>query len=119
MAEVIQYFMTLVAQVKLFHWATTSFAKHKALDDLHGVLSDKVDMLVESYIGRMKKQPLPKFKIEMSITSDVNNIETVLEKEREEILKLAAKWKKYPELQNLLQEIANEFNKTLYLCNLH
>lgn len=116
--KVLQYFMALISQVKLFHWATTSFAKHKALDDLHSALSDKVDLLVESYIGRTNKQPLKKFTLEMEATSDVTQIVAYLEKQRNYIVDLSKKWNKYPELQNQLQEIATEINKALYLCNL-
>lgn len=116
--QVIKYFMSLLDQIKLFHWASKSYAKHKALDELHSTLSDKIDTLIESYLGRVKAQPLRSFKVDISISSDIEKTEKFLEKERDEIVKLSARWKKYPELQNVLQEIANEINKTLYLCNL-
>lgn len=60
-ASVIRHVFFTLSQVKLYHWSTMSFAKHKALDDLHGSLSDKFDHLVECYIGRFKKQPLKNF----------------------------------------------------------
>lgn len=117
--QIIKYFMSLLDQIKLYHWASKSYAKHKALDELHSSLSEKIDLLIESYIGRVKLQPLRNFKLDISVSSDVEKTEKFLEKERDEIAKLSGRWKKYPELQNILQEMITEINKTLYLCNLH
>lgn len=115
---VLQDFTSLLAQVKLFHWATMSFAMHKALDELHASLSEKVDTLVESYLGRTKKQPLRKFTITCTASTDVAGVEAYLIEARDHILKLSTKWAKYPELQNTLQEMATDINQTLYLCRL-
>jgi hypothetical protein len=116
--KITQYFLSLIGQIKLLHWATTSYAKHKALDDLHGTLSDKVDLFVEAFIGRFKKQPLKHFTIEMKATSDTTKLEKYLESERDKIQGLLNAFEKQPELQNILEEIIAEFDKTLYLCNL-
>lgn len=95
-----------------------SYAKHKALDELHSVLSDHVDRIVESYIGRLKKQPLKKFTIETKATTDTSKMEAYLEGEREKLTALCKKWDSYPDLQNILDEMVADINKTLYLCRL-
>lgn len=38
-------------QAKVFHWQTTSFAKHKALDEYQEGIIDLIDDLVEAYQG--------------------------------------------------------------------
>lgn len=116
--DFIRYFMCILSQIKLYHWATMSYAKHKALDDLHGALSDKVDLLVESYIGRFKKQPLKKFTIETKANTNTEHIEKYLEDIHGEITKMNAKFSKCIEIQNILQDILAEIDRGLYLCRL-
>jgi len=38
--------------VKLFHWKTKSYAKHKATDSLYGKLNDNIDSFVEVLLGK-------------------------------------------------------------------
>ena len=38
-------------QVKLYHWQTSSFAQHKATDELVKSLDEHIDKFVESYMG--------------------------------------------------------------------
>jgi hypothetical protein len=38
--------------VKLFHWKTTSYATHKATDDLYTKLNDNVDGFIEILLGK-------------------------------------------------------------------
>lgn len=119
MHDVIQPFMSLIGQIKLFHWSTMSYAKHKALDDLHAFLSEKVDLFVESYIGRAKKQPLKIFTVETKATTDTKKIENYLEAERDKLAAMAkSKFADCPDLQNILDEMVAEINKALYLCRL-
>lgn len=116
---ILQQMMSLVGQIKLFHWATMCYAKHKALDDLYEVISDKVDLFIESYMGRMKdKQPLKKFNVATSASTDTKKIEKYLEDEREKLLALNNKMPGYPELQNILQEMAAEMSKAIYICRM-
>lgn len=118
--NVIQHFMSLVGQVKLFHWATMSYAKHKALDELYEALSDKVDLFIEAYIGRSaKRQPLKKFVIETKSTTDTKQIEPFLEAERTKLLNFSsAKLADCPDLSNIVEEMVAEINKALYICRM-
>lgn len=114
--------INLVQQVKLFHWSTTSFAKHKALDELHDRLGTKIDMLVESFIGRNRKsgaQPKP-FTIQLSMHSDASKIEKFLDGQRDVLQKMAAKLfgDKQPELMNIMHEIIADIDRAIYLCRL-
>lgn len=118
--EVIQYFLGLLTQVKLFHWSTMSYAKHIALDKLHGSLSDKVDSFVESYIGRFKKQPLKSFTIQAKAVSDTSGLDKFLEGAHSQISSMHKTFEKekVPELSNILEEMLSELDTTMYLCKL-
>jgi hypothetical protein len=44
--------MTLRDQIKLYHWETLSFPRHKATDELVTNLDANIDKFVEVYIGK-------------------------------------------------------------------
>jgi DNA-binding ferritin-like protein len=48
----VNFFLTLQAQLKIMHWQTKGYARHKALDDTLGELYDLVDTFVEEAMGK-------------------------------------------------------------------
>lgn len=50
--DIVTHLLTIRNQVKLYHWQTGSFARHKATDDLTAALDTNIDAFVESYMGR-------------------------------------------------------------------
>lgn len=50
--DIVTHLLTIRNQVKLYHWQTGSFARHKATDDLTATLDTNIDAFVESYMGR-------------------------------------------------------------------
>ena len=50
--DIVTALLTIRNQVKLYHWQTGSFARHKATDDLTAALDLNIDAFVESYMGR-------------------------------------------------------------------
>lgn len=120
-AEIFGSFLSLMAQIKMFHWSTLSYAKHKALDDLHEVLSEKIDFFVEAWIGRGKKQPITHLSVPLGIVvgDATAKPEKYVAEQRERIAVMSAKtFAKAPELQNILEEMLAEMDKSLYLMNL-
>jgi hypothetical protein len=114
-----EYFLGLIGQIKLFHFSTMKYSTHKTLDDFHEGLSDLIDKLLEVYIGRYNKQPLEIFEITMKATSDVSNLKSYLNTEREVIRGIRIKtFKNNSEIQNIIDEIIALFDRTIYLCNL-
>ena len=51
--EIVQKFLVLLNTVKLFHWKTTSFAAHKASDELYSSLNSNIDRFVEVLLGKL------------------------------------------------------------------
>ena len=50
--EVSIVFLEMLLMVKLFHWKTTSYATHKATDDLYTKLNANVDSFIEILLGK-------------------------------------------------------------------
>jgi thiamine kinase-like enzyme len=50
--DIVSHLLTIRNQIKLYHWQTKQFARHKATDDLTAALDTSIDAFVESYMGR-------------------------------------------------------------------
>jgi hypothetical protein len=50
--DLVSHLLTIRNQIKLYHWQTNQFARHKATDDLTAALDTNIDAFVESYMGR-------------------------------------------------------------------
>lgn len=48
----VNFFLTLQAQLKIMHWQTKGYARHKALDETLGELNELVDTFVEEAMGK-------------------------------------------------------------------
>jgi DNA-binding ferritin-like protein len=50
--EIAVVFLEMLMMVKLFHWKTTSYATHKATDELYTKLNANIDSFVEILLGK-------------------------------------------------------------------
>jgi DNA-binding ferritin-like protein len=50
--EITVIFFEMLLMVKLFHWKTTSYAAHKASDELYKSLNSNIDSFVEVLLGK-------------------------------------------------------------------
>lgn len=48
----VQFFFAMRDQIKLYHWQTDVFARHKATDDVLKALDESIDKYVEVYMGK-------------------------------------------------------------------
>lgn len=117
-ADILTHFMSLVGQVKLFHWATKSYVHHKALDELHSALSDKLDLFVEAYVGKMDVQPFKKFNVTTKAHTDASKVIKYLQDERQKIKGIHDHLEKHSELTNILEEMMAEMDKAIYVMRL-
>lgn len=58
----VQFFFAMRCQIKLYHWQTTSYARHKATDDVIDSLDKVTDEFVEVSMGKYGRPQLPKSK---------------------------------------------------------
>ncbi len=113
-----EYFLGLLGQIKLFHWSIMKYSVHIALDKLHSELSENIDKFVEIYIGKFNKQPLNKFTINMTATSDCDNLYSYLDINRENLKKIRTSLNKTNELQNIIDEMLGNIDQCIYLIRL-
>ncbi len=50
--EIASVFLEMLLMVKLFHWKTTSYATHKATDELYTKLNANIDSFIEILLGK-------------------------------------------------------------------
>lgn len=119
--QIIITLMTLRDQVKIYHWETLSFPRHKATDELVTNLDTNIDKFVEIYIGKYGR---PKFSTNSSI-----KLRNFHDKEATALLKQYIKWLSTSlpkllnksadtDLLNIRDEILADLNQTLYLFTL-
>lgn len=114
-------FFHMLDNLKLYHWKTTSFARHKATDSLHEDMSDLVDKFMEVYIGKYGRT-----KINSMSSIPLKNMN---DDNAEEMMQV---WIKFLEsglsdfldeydtdLLNIRDEMLGLMNKTLYLFTLN
>jgi hypothetical protein len=120
-APIIQFYVTLRNAVKVYHWNTLSYPRHKATDQFVENIDKLTDSFVEVYIGRYGRDAaLGK---EMVITLPGFTEKTIIKFFEEARIWLSDKVPKLisekdTDLLNIRDEILGEINQTLYLFTL-
>ena len=123
-------FMTILDQVKLYHWQTTLYARHKATDDLHGELSKLVDKFIETLHGRISyNNNTSNYRIMLSDDKCSIFLKNIKDTKGVDLLKNIKNYlegselKKIidnnTELQNIRDEMLGSVNQTNYLFSLN
>ena len=104
---------------KLYHWNTTSYARHKATDQFDDSISPLIDRFVEVYSGRYNIKPQVsdiilnnKFVTDDGFGDLLRAIKGYLERD-------VPKFANNSELLNIRDEILAEINKMNYLLRLN
>lgn len=50
--SIVLMFIQMLNTVKLYHWKTSSYAQHKATDELYSQLNGSIDTFVETMLGK-------------------------------------------------------------------
>jgi hypothetical protein len=116
--EIVNLMLTLRNQVKIYHWETMQFSRHKSTDDLLDKLDDSIDKFVEVYIGKYGRPKL-------TTKTGTIRLRNFSDEEGPELLKQAIEWlttrlptllsSKDTDLLNIRDEIVADLNQTLYL----
>ncbi len=106
--------LTLQIQIKLHHWQTLRYSRHKATDDLFEKLIPLTDRFVETFQGARDTTIMLNKTIESKNMSE-DEITTFLKDIRNDL----KRWKlQEPELDNIVQEMLEAINVTIYLFSL-
>ena len=119
--KTISYFFQILNNVKLYHWQTTSFARHKATDEFVSELQDLVDSFVEVYMGRYSR-PSMESKTYVPVQRLTDEEIVVRMKQFRNFLQKNVSNMLSPsdtELLNIRDEMLSLVNKTMYLFSLN
>ena len=119
----VNFFFQLREQIKLYHWQTHSYSRHKATDEVITALDTAIDEFVETYMGKYGR---PK----MSGPTATIRVSNLSEKSIVKFIQSAIAYlqgpliagltdKKDTDLLNLRDEMLGDLNKLLYLFTLH
>lgn len=119
--NIIEVFFHIQHTVKLYHWQTTSYARHMATCNLNATIGPLIDQFIEVYMGRYKR---PRFddglslKIEqLSDEAMVDAIQYYVKFMKNEVPKSLRS--SDTDLLNINDEMIAALNKTLYLFTLN
>ena len=119
MEDIVHSFLEFQIALKIYHWQTASYSRHKASDALFGSLSEKIDRFVECLQGSRDRKI--KFRtdraIELKNYSDKDAV--LLLREFEAWLnKNLSKSIREKDLLNIRDEILADVHQALYLFTL-
>jgi len=117
--KIIQNLLTVLNQLKYYHWETNSFVKHKALGEAYDTLNNMVDEFVEIMLGKKGKNLKPisiniRTENELDMDSALNEIVNYFSYDLAKNLE-----ENDTDLLNLKDEMLAVINKTKYLFTLN
>jgi hypothetical protein len=116
--EIVNLMLTLRNQVKIYHWETMQFSRHKSTDKLVDSLDESIDKFMEVYFGKYGR-------LNLTQRNGTIRLRNYTDEEGPELLKQAVEWlttrlpkllgNQDSDLLNIRDEIVADLNQTLYL----
>jgi DNA-binding ferritin-like protein len=121
-SQIVHTFIEMLNVIKLYHWKTHSFAKHKATDELYSQLNDHIDKFVEVFLGKDESR-IHQWN-QTVIVPQYNRVKEFKDKIyefREFLINLNNHLdsKRDSDLLNIRDEILGDINQFLYLLTFH
>ena len=116
-----QFFFTMRNQIKLFHWQTKQYSRHKATDSVVDALDSSIDKYVEVYMGKYGRMKLntttSNFHVKNLSESSILKFikQCILYLNNDLVIKLK---NTDTDLLNIRDEMLAELNQLLYLFTL-
>lgn len=114
----ITHLLSVLDGIKVYHWSTKTYARHKASDELHSSLSKLTDQFVEIYLGEQNKRP------HFDVEHDIIKLYDCTDDEAMEELKKFAAWLKTDlkevagdslSLNHIVEEMSSAAHQAMYL----
>ncbi len=119
--EIAVVFLEMLLMVKLFHWKTTSYATHKATDELYTKLNANIDSFIEILLGKSGSRIdlMSNKHIKLLDLSSQENLKREIESFKGYLVSLdnntAMKRMSNTDLYNIRDTILGDMNQFLYL----
>lgn len=122
MASFVHFLSCLTTNMKLYHWTTTSYARHKAADDCVDVIAGHGDRFMEVYIGKYGRGLQPSKKETNMTLMYLKDADVVpfLDDSIKYLMKDVPKMlsKDDVDLMNIRDDMVGALNQTKYLLTL-
>ena len=117
-SQIVHVFIELLNIVKLYHWKTTSYAQHKATDELHERLSENIDKFIEVLLGKDESRiRMLEKRIELVDANNVKDFKSRIYEYRDFLIDMNTYFdvKRDTDLLSIRDEILGDINQFLYL----
>lgn len=114
-ADVLHIFFDLQLNIKLYHWTTQSYSRHKGSDLLLERLNAQIDRYVESYIGRHGRASISKGSVTYKMHSDSEMCAYLTKTVK---LIEALQLNDYKDLSSIRDDMVEDMYNTLYAFTL-
>lgn len=114
METILKFFFKHQIELKLYHFQSNSYGGHKASDKYLTKFLDKVDTLMEILQGHVGKINLQNISINAYQSND-QTINSILEKYIRDLEVFERSFKKYSDIQNIIQEMKADASQLIYL----
>lgn len=117
-SHLVVVFLEILNMVKLYHWKTQSYARHKATDELYASLNENVDRFIEVLLGKDNKRiKMMEKKIDLIDPANVSEFKTRIYEYREFLtdMNLHFSEKTDMDLLSIRDELLADINQFLYL----
>lgn len=120
--EIVRAFFKFQNELKLYHWQTYSYARHKAADSLFSELLSSTDDFIEIFMGKYARRVklLPKRLVIRTFTD--KTVISLLTEFRDFLSNLEnhlPSKRNTSDLLNIRDDLLGKVNQTLYLFSLH
>jgi DNA-binding ferritin-like protein len=119
--EITVIFLEMILIIKLYHWKTTSYATHKATDDLYTKLNANMDSFIEVLLGKTGSRTdlMDKKTIRLTDLSSPESLKREIDEFKKYLVNLnenkAMKQMLNTDLYNIRDTILGDLNQFLYL----
>jgi DNA-binding ferritin-like protein len=121
-SQIVHTFIEMLNVVKLYHWRTKSFSRHKATDELYSRLNENIDKFVEVFLGKDESR-IQQWdqKVIVPQYNKVKEFKDKIYEFREFLIDLTnvLDAKRDSDLLNIRDEILGDINQFLYLMTFH
>jgi hypothetical protein len=127
-SNILNVFLYIINQIKLYHWQTHSYARHKATDELFDKLNMLIDKFIETLTGRiiLEKNDIQyrikinnkRIKIHDMIDNSGLELLSMIKNVLERDTCLLAILENNTDLQNIRDEMLADINQNAYLFTL-
>ena len=115
--SLVEFFFSIEKSIKLYHWQTKMYSRHKSTDKLVTLIAEIADRFMETYQGNYGK---------LSLNSTVVNVQTLNDSTATNYLQEVASvlesfeekgfvGKNDTDLLNIRDELLGEINRAIYL----